>query len=288
MRLSSQQPWAYLALPLALTLGFFYWPALQAVWMSLHDYQTSLYQPSFSGLANYHRLIHDASVWQSLWNTVQFVLILLPAMVMGGMGLAALVNRVHPAIGLIRTVLYLPVVVPLVVAAIAWKWLYNEDGLLNQALAWLHVSPVHWLLSPQVALWALALMIIWKASGYYMMIYLAQLQQASRDWYEAATLDGATPLQQFWWITLPYLKPTMAFVAIVCTIGCFKIFTEVYVMTQGGPLGRTETLVYTIYRQGFEWLDPGLASATGLLLMVILMGLTVVQHRLNTAAEKNA
>lgn len=282
-------PWLYLALPLALLVAFFFWPMAMAFGMSLMDYTHQLYHPVFCGLQNYQTVLQEPRFLQSVWNTALFMVMVVPAMLVIPIPIAVLVNQTLPGIRVFRTVYYVPVVVSLVVAGIVWKWLYAPEGLLNYLLSLVHLPAIPWLVSPDFAMAAIALMVIWKGVGYYMMMYLAHLQTVSKDLYEAAEVDGATFFQRHWHVTLPHLRPTMAMVAIISTIGALKAFTEMVVMTRGGPVGATETMVYYIYNQAFGSLNLGGASAAGFLLMLLLLVLSLVNIRtMYLKAEKEA
>ena len=170
---------------------------------------------------------------------------------------------------------------------IAWQWLLDSQGLVNYLLSFVGIQPVGWLVNPDIALWAVAMVIVWRGLGYYMMMYLAQLQTLDKELYQAAEVDGATGWRRHWHITLPHLQPTMAMVAILSTIASLKIFAEIYVMTRGGPAGATRTLVYDLYERAFESLDLGMACAIGVVLMLILLGLSLVQLRVFGEAGSN-
>jgi putative chitobiose transport system permease protein len=269
--------WGLMALPVLLLCALFVWPAVMAVVYSLHNYQNSLWQAPFYGLGNYARLWQSEGFWQSLWVTLLFTAVTLPAMVLLPIPLAVGLHRTgHP---LYRLLAYVPVVSPLVAVSIVWKGLYQGDGLFNQALRGLGLPVVGWLTHPSVALWAIVAMVVWKGLAYYGMMYLTHLQQMDPQWEEAALLDGANAWQRFWWLTMPAVKPAMGVVGLICLLGCFKAFTEFYVMTRGGPMGSTTTWLYWIYSNGFERLDLGLASAGGLVLMAVLGLLAWVQQR---------
>ena len=264
-------PWLYMALPLILLSLFWLLPTLMAFGISFLSYSHSLVSPHWVGLANYAFLLQSHEFWQSVGNTLLFALGVVPAMVILPIGLAVVLNAKIKGIALFRGAIYLPVVVPAVVTAIVWRWLYAPEGLLNTALSALHLPSVAWLTSAEWALTAVALMVIWKGLGYYMMMYLASLQSVSAELYEAAMLDGASVWQRHWHITLPHLRPMMGLVATISTIGAFKLFTEVYVMTRGGPIGATQTWVYYIYNQAFGQLNLGIACAAGLVLMGFIL-----------------
>lgn len=269
-----------MGLPLLLMVAFFVYPLFQTVWMSLHDYSHNIQSPAFIGLANYTHLFANPEFWQASWNTALLWLLVVPALVILPIFLATLVNQPLPGVSGFRLLLYLPVVVSMVVVGLAWKWLYAQDGLLNALLAKIGIAPINWLLDPNIALIAIAIVIVWKGAAYYMMMYVSQLQSQNQSLYEAASLDGANRWQQLWHVTLPHLRPMMLFVLMISTIGCLKVFTEIYVLTGGGPLGQTQTLVYFIYTRAFDYLDLGTACAAGLVLMLVLGSISFVQFKL--------
>lgn len=278
-------PYWYLAAPMLFLLVFFVIPLGMAFSISLHDYSQDLYTPDFVGMANYQRLLQAAPFWNALVNTFVFLLGVVPAMMTLPIFLAVLVNGELRGMAVFRSLIYIPVVISMVVVGIAWKWLYNSDGLINYFLAGLGMEPVGWLVDPDIALYAVMIVVVWKGMAYYMMMYLAHLQSLSKDLYEAAVIDGASLWQKHWHVTLPHLKPTMLMVAIISTIGSLKVFTEIYVMTRGGPVGSTQTLVYYIYQRAFENLDLGIASAAGIVLMLILLVLSLIQIKLGGEHE---
>ncbi len=283
------EPWAYLLVPVLLLMAFFFVPMGMAFYISMLDYSHAIFSPSFVGLQNYVRLFHNPHFWQVLWNTVLFTITIVPVMIVIPILVSLVVNNQLRGIRLFRALIYLPVVVSLVVAGIVWKWLYAPEGLINYLLSFLGIPKIGWLVSPDIALYAVSLMVIWKGVGYYMMMYLANLQSVSQDLYEAAEVDGASLFQKHWHITIPHLRPTMALVGIISTIGALKLFTEIYVMTHGGPIGSTETFVYYIYDQAFSNLNLGIACAAGFVLMVIIFGLSLLNIRLfYLKAEKEA
>lgn len=279
----SWTPYVFLGGPLVMMGLFFFWPLAQALWMSLFDYSHDLYTPTFIGAGNYLNLLSSSHFQHAFWNTIALVLAVVPAMVTLPLIMALIVNGQLRGVAVFRTLIYLPVVVSLVVAALAWKWLYAESGLINEGLKALGYEPVGWLINPDIALWAVAVMVVWKGAAYYMMMYLAHLQSVDTGLYESARVDGAPLWAQHWFITLPHLKPTIGMVGLIALIGTLKIFTEIYVLTRGGPLEATETLVYFIYRRAFENLDLGIACAGGLVLMMFLIFASLVQW--NTFGE---
>ncbi|HEY9723667.1 MAG TPA: sugar ABC transporter permease, partial [Oscillatoriaceae cyanobacterium] len=206
-----------------------------------------------------------------------------PALVVLPLLLAVLVNRALPGIGFFRAAYYLPVVVSMVVAGLMWKWIFAENGLLNYlgglVVPYLAQHPVAWLSQPQTALAAVMVVTIWKGLGYYMMIYLAGLQTIPREIYESSAVEGATPWQQTLRLTVPLMAPSIAFVAIVSSISALKVFTEIYVMTQGGPLDASATTVYYLYEQAFENLHMGYANAVGMVLFVVILIFSMLNLR---------
>jgi putative chitobiose transport system permease protein len=278
-------PYWYLLLPAVLMLAFFFAPLFMAFQISLLDYSHDLYTPAFVGLRNYQALLHAAPFWSALKNTFLFLLCVVPAMVALPIVLALLVNGKLKGMPLFRSLIYIPVITSIVVVGLTWRWMYADDGLINWFLSLLHLPRVGWLVNPDIALYSIMIVVVWKGLAYYMMMYLAHLQSLSQDLYEAAEIDGASLWQKHWHVTLPHLRPTMVMVAIISTIGCLKIFGEVYVMTRGGPVGATKTLVYYIYERAFENLDLGLASAAGIVLMLILLALSLVEMQLSHKEE---
>lgn len=276
-----QTPYLYLILPAVFMVSFFFLPLLMAFGISLSDYSRDIYHPSFVGLLNYARLAHSVPFWSALRNTFVFLLGVVPAMVVLPIFLALLLNGKLKGIAIFRSLIYIPVVISMVVVGIAWRWLYADDGLLNWFLSLFHLAKVGWLVSPDMALYSVMIVVVWKGLAYYMMMYLAHLQSLSSDLYEAAEIDGASLWQKHWHVTLPHLQPTMVMVAIISTIGSLKVFTEIYVLTRGGPVGATKTLVYYIYERAFENLDLGIASAAGIVLMLILLAFSLLEMKLS-------
>ena len=173
-------------------------------------------------------------------------------------------------------IIYLPVIVSIVVAAIAFKWLYAEHGILNYIMELLFHKNIGWLTDPNIALYSVIIVTIWKGIGYYMMIYLAALMGVPKDLYEAAEVDGANELQKHLTVTVPYIMPTIALVTTISSISALKVFVEIFVMTKGGPINSTQTIVYYIYERAFENLDLGLASAAAVILLVLVLAFSII------------
>jgi putative chitobiose transport system permease protein len=268
-------------LPACIVLGsLVLYPALKAVWMSFTDYNL-INAPHFVGLANYTRLGSDPAFWSALRNTLLYLAVVVPVLVVAPIFLALLVNRSLPGIAFFRAAIYLPVVTSLVISALVWKWVYEERGLLNHFLlaTGLTRDPVAFLADPAHALFAVMAVTVWSGMGYYMVIYLAGLQAIPRHLYDAAEVEGVSRWQQTLHITIPMLRPSIAVVAVMSSISAMKVFEEVYVMTQGGPLDATKTLVFLIYESAFVEFEMGYASAIGVVLFAITLVLSLLNLR---------
>ena len=264
---------------LVLFLVFRFVPAFGAAGMSLTDYQISG-EWTFTGADNYVRLFDDPIFLGSLRVTVVYAAIYVPLTVVVAMGTALLLNSVIFMQGLFRGMLFLPYVTSFVFAGVIWRWIYDFDGLLNGLLAGLHLGPVGFLDDTALVLPSLALVQVWKGFGYSMLILLAGLQAVPKSYLEAAMIDGAGSWQRFRYITLPQLRPVLFFVLVIETIGAFQVFDAMYVMTGGGPVRSSYSLVYLLYDSGFKYFDFGYASAIGLVLFLIVLIVSLVQRRL--------
>lgn len=263
----------------ALTISVF-WPALRAFYLSFTSFGLDLTAaPTWVGLANLKRLMADQVFWQTVRNSLVYLLGVVPVLTFAPLGLAILVNRQLRGIHWLRVAYYSPVVVSMVVAGIAWRWLYAENGLFNQVLTatGLFSKGIPWLTSPHLALWSVMLVTIWKGMGYYMVIYLAGLQSIPQDLYEAAAIDGSDGWRRHWDITLPLMRPYLWLVAIISAIAATKVFEEVYIMTQGGPRNSSKTVVYYIYEQAFEKLEISYACTIGLALFSAILALSALR-----------
>lgn len=282
--------WWFVAPALVLIVVFFIGPVIAAVGLSLTDYDLyALADPRAArwvGLHNYARMLHEPLFWRSLRNTLYFALVGGPLTVAVSLGAALLVNaRAVRRKGVARAVFFAPFVTTLVAVAIVWRYLYHQQyGLLNWLLGHVGIHPIDWLGDPRWAMPAIIVMATWKNFGYNMLICIAGLQSIPRELYEAAALDGATAWQRFRHITIPMLGPTLFFVVIVTMIGYLQLFTEPYVMTQGGPLRATTSLALFMYEEGFRWWRLGSAAAIAFLLFMLIVLFTVVQRRLSPRA----
>lgn len=258
-------------------------PAIQAFSLSFTQYDYDLTQlPRWVGLANFQRLASDRVFWQTIGNTLLYLVGVVPVLVIVPLILAIVVNQKLRGIYWFRTAFYTPVVVSMVVAGIAWKALYTNNGILNQFLQQLGFSEgIPWLTSPQLAIWSVMLVTIWKGLGYYMVIYLAGLQAISSELYEAAAIDGSDGWQKHWDITFPLMRPYLMLVAVISAISATKVFEEIYVMTQGGPRNSSKTVVYYLYERAFQDLDVSYACTIGLVLFLAILVLSILNLRLS-------
>ena len=264
-------PYLFLLPAAAVLIVFFFIPFFQTFGLSFFDYSSSLYNPTFNGVDNYVKLFKEPIFYKVMFNTFMYLVIAVPFLVTFPLFLAILINQKIRGITLYKILLYLPVIVSIVVAAIAFKWLYAQQGILNYLLSLIGIDSIGWLVDTKWALFSVALVTIWKGVGYYMMIYLAALMSVPQDLYEACDIDGASFLKKHLTVTIPHIMPTIALVSTISTISAMKVFAEIYVMTKGGPLNSTKTIVYYIYERAFENLDLGYASALAVVLLVIVM-----------------
>lgn len=238
----------------------------------------------FVGLANYTRMIADPLFLQSLRVTLAYVLLLVPGLYVTGLALALLVQRRSRVSGLLRSLFFLPQMVSLVVVALVWQvLLVDKIGPVNRALSYVGLGGLSWLGDPDLALVSVTVVSLWFLMGFYMLVFLGGLQDIPKEYYEAARLDGARPLQAFFGITLPLLRPTSFFVLLVATVTAVaggQTFDLIFVMTKGGPANSTELTIYYIYQQAFQYNEFGYAGAMASTLVVILLALTLLLFRL--------
>lgn len=234
----------------------------------------------FVGLANYQRMLIDPLFRQSLWVTFIYVVILVPALYVTGLGLAILVNRREPFIGAFRSMFFMPNVVSVVVVALTWQVMFVEKvGFVNRLLEFVGLSGYSWLGDPKITLYSFLFVTVWFLMGYYMIIFLSGLQEIPREYYDAARIDGADPWAVFTKITLPLLRPTSFFVLMVSVVSAVsgsQVFDLVYVMTRGGPANSTSLVIFYIYQQAFQFNNYGYAAAMASFLVLILMIVTFI------------
>ena len=280
--------WSFLAPALVLLSISVLVPALMALVMTFTQTGLDVSEPlRFVGFANLHRLSLDPMFYRVLITTLLYLIGIVPPIVLGSLALAVLVNRRLPGMYVLRAGFYTPVLVSIVVAAIAFRWLYAENGLVNGwmvALLGDAFAPIGFLTNPLLALPSVMLVTLWKGLGYYMVIFLAGLQGIPQELYEAAELDGSDGWRKHVDITLPLLRPYITLVSVISAIAATKVFEEVFLMTQGGPADSTRTLVYYVYDQAFSELEISYACTVGLALFLLVMVLTL--FRLVFAGER--
>ncbi|GAA4896697.1 carbohydrate ABC transporter permease [Streptomyces coeruleoprunus] len=271
---------AFVAPMLALFAVFRFGPTIGAALLSLTDYRLNG-EWTFIGVANYTRLLGDDLFWESLGVTAVYTAVYVPMTVLLALGTAVLLHRTVWLRGFFRGLFFLPYVTSIVLAAVIWKWIYEvEDGLLNASLGALGLGPVDFLGDERLVLPSIAATAAWKGFGYSMLILLAGLQSVPREVTEAAVIDGASAWQRFRWVTLPLLRPVLFFVLVIEAIQAFQVFDAMYVMTAGGPVRASYSLVYFLYDSGFKFFDFGYASAIGLVLFLVVLVFSLIQRRL--------
>jgi multiple sugar transport system permease protein len=285
MRRRALAGWIF-AGPALIMLGlFFFVPVLLAFALSLTNFD--LYSladwrnTGFVGFANYGELVRTPLFWKALGNTFYFVIVGVPLSIGLSLGAAMLLNGAATKLtAVFRTALFAPVVTTLVAVAVIWRYLlHTRYGMINYGLESAGVPPVDWLGDPRSSMPAIILFAVWKNFGYNMVILLAGLQTIPNDLYEAARIDGANGWQRFRHVTLPALGPMLLLVSILTMAGYFQLFAEPYVMTQGGPVESTVSVLYFMYDQGFKWWNLGFASAVAFTLFFFIILFTTVQYR---------
>jgi len=278
--------WFFLAPALALIGIFFFLPVAAAMLLSLTDFDLyGIADPGntrFVGFQNYSRLLRTSEFWLALRNTFYFAFVGGPLTIAVSLGAALLLSsKLVRFKGVFRTIYFTPFVTTLVAVAIVWRYLYHARyGFFNYALSFIGVGPIDWLGDPNWAMPAIILMAVWKSFGYNMLIFIAGLQAIPEELYDAAAIDGAGGFRRFFSITLPMLLPTLVFVTVITMIGYFQLFAEPYVMTQGGPLRSTTSVVLLMYEEGFRWWRMGYAAAIAFVLFIVILLATLVQFRL--------
>ncbi|GAC1460514.1 MAG: sugar ABC transporter permease [Chamaesiphon sp.] len=271
--------WIFLAPALFLLGIFLIWPIAYLFYLSFTTGSFTLAGVRWAGLRNYLRLFLTPDFWQVLSNTAYFTLAtVIPSLVIH-LGLAVLLNRSFPLRGLLRTAYFIPSITSLVAAGLGFRWLFQTEGPVNALLSTVGIEPITWLGSTFWAMPVLILLSIWKQLGFNMVVFLAGLQAIPMSRYEAAELDGANSWQQFWYITLPGLRPTLVFVTVTTAIFTLRSFEQVYIITGGGPLNSTNLLVYYIYDRAFAQFDFGYAAAAATVLLAVTMLLVYLQLR---------
>jgi len=260
-------------------------PIFDTAWMSLHNW--SLVKPvkPFIGLENYVKLAGDPLFRLALYNTTLFAVVTVPVTLALAFTVAVLLDRpMHGRLeNTYKFLFFLPVVPTMVPVSVVWKWIYDPSyGILNYVLGFFGVPPQGWLINSSWAIWAIILMTVWKSVGYYMVLFLVGLKDIPVDYYEAASIDGATAWQRLTQITIPLMRPMLLFNVVIATIFAYNVFAQVYVMTegpQGSPANPVRVIVMDMYENGFRFLKMGYASAEAMVLLVIVFVLTIVEFR---------
>lgn len=282
-------PYLFLAPALLVLVVTVFWPAAQAFYLSFTRYGYDITQPpDWVGLENFQLLLQDKIFWKTLKNTLIYLVGVVPILAIAPLALAILVNQKLRGVRWFRVAYYTPVVISMVVAGIAWRWLYAENGLLNQMLQWVTRSDLSlpWLTSPNFALYSVMAVTVWKGLGYYMVIYLAGLQGIPNDLYEAAAIDGSDGWRRHWDITLPLMRPYIFLVAVISAIAATKVFEEVFIMTRGEPRSSSKTVVYYVYEQAFQDLDMSYACTIGLVLFLVILALSLIRLKFASASPE--
>ncbi len=278
--------WFFLAPALILIGVFFFLPVAASLVLSVTDFDiygiANSSSTRFVGFQNYVKLLHTPDFWNALKNTFYFAFVGGPLTIAVSLGAALLLNsKLVRFKGFFRTLYFTPFVTTLVAVAIVWRYLYHTRyGLFNYGLGKIGIAPIDWLGDPHWAMPAIILMAVWKSFGYNMLIFIAGLQAIPEELYDAAQIDGASAWKQFWAITLPMLAPTLVFISVITMIGYFQLFAEPYVMTQGGPLRSTTSVVLLMYEEGFRWWRMGYAAAIAFVLFIVILIATLLQFRL--------
>ncbi|HLB75947.1 MAG TPA: sugar ABC transporter permease [Candidatus Dormibacteraeota bacterium] len=260
---------------LAFTLG----PVVYSAAMSLTEW-TGLRPPEFIAVGNYLALAQDPLFRKAVVNTVTYTAEFVPLTVLCALGVALLLNRAARGIGFVRALYFFPIAADMITISFAWIWIYHSRyGVLNSVLALFGLPPLAWLSTVHLAMFSLVVLSAWRWMGYYAVILLAGLQGIPRELHEAATLDGAGPLAQFRYVTVPLLSPALFFVVVMGLISSFQVFEQMYVMTQGGPMDSTLSIAMILYQNGFQYFKMGYASAMAWTLFFMIFAVTLVQWR---------
>lgn len=282
----SKWAWGMLSLNIIGFLMFMLVPIIITFVLSFFSYDM-LTPPRFNGIQNYIDMVKDPIVWQVTWNTILYTILTVPVGMCISLLLAVMLDQKLAGRRFYRAAFFLPSITSMVVVAIVWQWLYNPDyGLINYFLSLFGIEGPKWLISADTSLISLAIVGIWKNAGYNMIIFLSGLQGISNTYYEAAELDGANKVQQFFKITLPMLKPTTFFIFIMAVIGSFQVFDQVMLMTKGGPGRSSSVLVHYLYQNAFVYFKLGYACAIAYLLFFIVLIVTLFNMRMEKSMRE--
>ena len=226
-------------------------PFLYTLKLSFFDYSKNIYDGIFVGFENYKYLILNPQFHKVIINTFIYLFVVVPILTILPMFLAILINQKIMFLQIYKLIIYLPVIISIVVVSIAFKWLYAQNGVINYILSFINIKPLGFLTNPDIAIYSVCALTIFKGIGYYMMIYLASLMSVNRELIEAAQIDGANWYNVHKNVTIPHLMPTIALVMTISSISALKVFVEIYMLTKGGPLNSTKTIVYYMYQKAF-------------------------------------
>lgn len=273
-------PYMLIAPSILVFIVFFIYPLLYMGYLSFHSWNFISPKKPFVGFDNYIRIFSDPIFYETVWNTLQYAFITVALIVIIAIPLAIWLNQNGRFFTATQGALFSPHIISLVSVSMIWMWIMDVDyGLLNWGVSLFGVKSVGWLTNPNVAIYSLIFVSVWKNLGYYTLIIIAALQSIPKDLYEAAAIDKASKWRVFSKITLPMLTPSIFFISIIALINSIQVFETINIMTGGGPINSTTTLVYYIYEQGFQHFHLGTASAAGMVLLFILMLLTILYFK---------
>jgi len=258
------------------------WPAIQTAILSFQK-TVGFGDTEWVGLRNYQKMFADGEVFQSLLNTLIYAVVSIPSIVVLSLLVAVLMNRKVKGLSIYRTIYFLPVVAAPSAVAMIWRWMFNNDyGLINNMLAKIGIDGPAWLTDPSIAIYSIIIVGVWSAIGYNMVLLLAGLQEIPKDYYEAAEIDGASPIQQFFNITLPLVTPTLFFVVVTTVINAFQVFDVIFMMItpNSTAMFKSQSLAYLFYKHSFILNDKGYGSAIVMFLLVIILIITAIQMKL--------
>ncbi len=274
--------WAFvfLIVPLVLLSIFVFFPIVFAFIVSFYDWNLLLPDKPFVGLANYVEVLKDPVFMKAVKNTVVYTIGVVPTQTLLALFLAFMMNQKFRGRTFFRVAFYLPAITSSVVTSIIFVWIYSKPGLLNYLLSEIGInSNIDWLTNPNTVLFSIMALNIWTTSGYFMISFLAGLQNIPVSLYEAAEIDGATTWTQFWKITFPMVRPVTYFVVVMSLIGCFQVFDQVFVMSSGGPDNASTTMSYYAYKNSFKYFRFGFGAAAAVILAIIIFATTWLQKR---------
>lgn len=271
--------WILLLPSLIFLILFTFYPVAGALKLSFFQADLSTPQPVYAGLDNYGRMLEDAIFWKVFNNNLWFALGTVTTSILLALLMAVFANKVVRARGIVRTAFFYPTVVPMIAIGNIWLFIYTPDyGLLSRFLEGFGLGGINWLGTQSLVMWAMIVMVVWKEAGYFMLFYLAGLQNISQELYESAEVDGVPRWTVFWKVTFPLLMPTTLFVSIIALTNSFKLVDHLWIMTKGGPDNASNLLLFYIYETAFKFWDQGLASALTLVMVLLLLFVAAVQY----------